>query len=315
MKELKLVAVIVGFLAVIVFAASAHAQDRVVIGDQEIPPNVVLAIEALRPVVQPPAKLAAPRIMIDVAYIFGTVAMSTAGNNNTSGENKWDVKGVNIEGRVRLTDIATLGYNQIHTDLTNGRGRYEDLTGVQTYALNLHVSGETNYRELYGSFKIPNSHDHSLVVGLAKNEVVDLSHFTNQSYSGIDPAGNPIFYYEQGLTRATRTHVGLVVGGEGNHDWSPLMVAYSGRYYPWLSRNDRQEFSIGGQKPFDNDTRSSGLVLAGSATWFVDQHHHAGLNGGVKYVRFHTTPLEEMFSPTADVQSYWTPTVGLHVQF
>lgn len=256
MKQLKIVAAVVAFLAIIVWAASASAQEP------------------------------APRLTVDINYganLIGHGFVSAFDYPNrptlTSGKS-YDDNGVGIAAKVAVTNIVSVESRYEHVSLRNAqfftddRERYQggNVPGLQTEPDFQAAGGSVNYWEVSGSFKLPKTHGHSLVAGVAKEKL-------NRDFFSSEIGGTDGAFYA-----IHASHVGLVVGGAGKQKLSNVTFDYAGRLYPRMARRDYQT-SGNGTYP-SPDSSSFGYEVRGTATWMFA--NHIGLTGGYEFRRMGT---------------------------
>ncbi|MBI2068954.1 MAG: hypothetical protein HYT67_02565 [Candidatus Yanofskybacteria bacterium] len=265
MKQLKIVAAVVSFLAIIVWAASSSAQERVT---------------------------------VDVNYVGGelmrSVRFPSAPGPNLRHGHKYVVNGIDIEAVASITEIVAvegryqrkvLGNARYFTDLdiSGFRGRHEEPDfGAD--------SQKTDYIEVAGSMRLPKTHGHSLLVGVARAT-------TEQRWRWEDPFGG-IYRH-----RNRSDYLGLVYGVEGTQGLGSLTFDYSARRYYHLMRkvNDAP-----------NRLPASGFELGGSATWAIAEHF--GVRGGYSFRRLHTEVGTTPFESQENNDDHG-PVVGIRLSF
>lgn len=267
MKETKIVAVIVGFLAAIVFAASAHAQDRVVIGDKEIPSLQFLADEALK--LGSPAKPAAPRVTIDMGIAGGQLknTISWPWDQSFKRSDNSDTRGVDLDATVRLTDSLNVGFHfkrdGLHNSTIRERHEYHHSDGKtvreQEWVNPGENMGTRQYKEVYATIAIPHSFGHSIIGGFAWDSINENQRYEDV-YGGITESGHQNAYR------------GVLVGGKGVQNFRALTADYAVRL----------DFTPLGLNSINGNLRSHMVEVSETAIWNFSPH--VGIGGGHEFV-------------------------------
>lgn len=254
MKKRRLV--LIGFSAIVIVATSAaiaHAQQS--------------------------------RVTIDAGYMLGDTPDTfhyPKKQGLTSGKS-YDTEGFSVTTQMRLTNVVSVSYRRERGTLSNAtffqRDRFDNkyVETDQEY-----VGGTTNYRELAGVFAMPRGY--SLLIGVAENSTRHHLQYEMPTYPNSDygPSSDQMQIVDVALEAR---HIGLVIGGSGQHRFHKLDVNYAGRWFPRLRRTDEYATSNYSDEG-DNKSRSSGWELSGSVAWPIARH--VALTGSGSWRRFQT---------------------------
>src|SRR3989344_4251045 len=192
------------------------------------------------------------RVGVEVVYAGGKLSdMCSYPLDRTLRPGKQpDTNGIAVNAEVRLTDIVSVGYRFEHLGLRHSQFVIESvLTNGEVQRMaepNPNAATSTvAYQEWFGSFKLPKTHSHALIVGLAKSSF-------EQEWSWREQGGI-------GKSKYGSSETGLVVGGQGRQTAGPLTFDYTGRLYPRLANTT-------GYKGMPSQFESVGLEIRGSAT-------------------------------------------------
>jgi len=235
------------------------------------------------------------RATIDVNYIgggFNSTFSYPHGMSMRSGK-KYNTDGIDVAAKVRVTDVVMVGYRYQHEVLRNAESFDRSVTnGVTNSCVKPdlgHNGGAVGYQEFFGSFALPKTHGHALVVGVA-HATLDRKFRWDTSIGVI-------------TSEYSDSYVGVVIGGEGKQKLGTVTFDYSARAYPHLNR------TIGNGS---GERSSSGYELRGTATWSVAKH--VGLTGGYE-VRRISTKIPDPDWPINENQTDKKFIVGLRLSF
>src|SRR3990167_8955992 len=134
--------------------------------------NRLLITLVLGFVLTPAIGHAQERVTIDIGYALGDLRVTREypeGRGLVNGE-KFASDGVDVSTKVRVTDIVGIGYRHEHAGLRNAMYMATKHMGDDRPYQDF-VDGKAQYRELYGSFVLPGTQGHSLIVGVASSSM------------------------------------------------------------------------------------------------------------------------------------------------
>lgn len=225
-----------------------------------------LVLVAIFIVVLPAFALAQDTLVVDINYFGGDHEKVFSYEPFLKDGGLYAVDGTNLSAKLRLGDDVAIGYRRERVDLTNAFNTIEGANYERRVTRDIVFhDGSAKYREFFGSFKLPKTHGHSLVLGVTKNTF-------NRSW-------------QYGSTKNNRedSFNGLVLGAEGQQKVGKLSFNYSGRWYPRLNEKVTSKVTSGSHIS-DEELPSSGYELRGTATWAVTKHF--GLTGGYEFRQF-----------------------------
>lgn len=245
-------------------------------------------------VMLPASALAQDTLVIDINCVVGEHEKSFVYEPFVKDGKMFDADGIDLAFRVKLGNTATVGYRRERVGLSNAFNTLEGANYERRITKDIVFhDGSAKYRELYGSFKLPKTHGHALLVGVTKNN------FTREWRGG------------SAKTSRKDSFAGLVLGGEGRQKAGKLSFDYSGRWYPRLNEKMTGK-TTGGVRISDEEFRSSGYELRGTATWTVTKHF--GLTGGYEFRRF-LTDRTGSWLPTSEEQTSKGFLIGTRLSF
>lgn len=276
MKQLKTTSLVIGFLTIIILvvaASSAHAQELVIIENGEVLQELNLP-EKTRETVK------APRVTVDIGYVGGDLVRSiqfpSAPRPNLNHGHEYIVNGIDIGVAANVTKVVTIVGRYQRKALSNAQNftdiQIGDLRGRHSEPDTSASGQKTDYIEVASRLKLPKTHGHSLLVGVART--------TTERHWRYEDVFGGIYGGED-----RDEYLGLVYGVEGAQKLRSLTFNYGVRsyYHLMLRENDAV-----------NKLPASGYELGGSVTWTI--HEHLGVRGGYEFRRLHTevgtTPFE-----------------------
>lgn len=270
MKQLKPTAFVVGFLTLIIWAASAstaHAQEP------------------------------ASRV-VDVGYIGGnltrTIEFPIAPGPNLGHGNTYVVNGIDIKATVNVTEAATIIGRYQRKALSNAQNftdvQIGDIRGRHSEPDTTANGQQMDYVEVAGSLKLPKTHGHSLLIGIART--------TTERHWRYEDVFGGVYGGED-----RDKYLGLVFGIVGTQKLRTLTFDYGVRsyYHLMLQENDAT-----------NKLPASGYELGGSVTWTIQKH--LGVKGGYEFRRLHTEVGTQPYNSTENVDDHG-PVIGIRLSF
>ncbi|OGM95941.1 MAG: hypothetical protein A2816_00540 [Candidatus Yanofskybacteria bacterium RIFCSPHIGHO2_01_FULL_39_44] len=257
-----------------------------------------------------------PRVVVDAGYALGNLRVTREypeGRGLVNGE-KLASDGLEISARVRATDIVTVGYRHEHTGLRNAMYMATKRMGEDQRYTDF-VDGKAQYRELYGSFTLPRTRGHALIVGVAGTSMeYDVEYQTLVFAPPLPGRGEREAEYlgTKNVNAWFRTsYFGLVVGGEGRQNLDELTFDYAARWQPRsLRKNDRE--SSEKENEYDAlDQTATGTELRGGVTWNFAEHVGLNVTGELQRLK---TPGENRYYIDEN-QTIKKVTVGIRLSF
>lgn len=263
-----------------------------------------------------------PRVVVDINYIGGEFisAFDYPQERTLESGKTYQANGIEVAAKVRITDVVSVGYRQEHSALRKAEffsnGRFEQNEPDQDFS-----GGAVNYQELFGSFALPKTRGHRLLVGIAKanlrRESVTVVMFTplpSIPTTRPMPPTVPQMFTVQSSIEAQQ--IAMLVGGEGSQRLGKVVFDYAGRLYPRMSRKDHwtsQEVGGGNMHGEDPDQSSVGWELRGTATWMLAKH--VGITGGYQIRRLRTEVAPDSSWPINENQTTASVVVGTRLSF
>ncbi len=271
--------------------------------------SLLIALAFIAALLVPALGRAQERVTIDVNDVGGGFisAFDYPKETTLSSGKTYDTNGIGIATKVAVTDIVSVEGRYEHVGLRNAQFFTEDrsshggrrgIMGRQTEPDQQAVGGVVGYWELSGSFKLPKTHGHSLLAGIA-NTKLDRDFLSSE-------VGDGTFSYA-----LHASHIGFVLGGGGKQRVGNITFDYSTRLYPRMSRKD-SESSDGMSWP-SPDSSSFGYEVRATATWMIAKH--IGLTGGYEFRRLRTNESPNSSWPINENQDSKLVLVGLRIGF
>lgn len=230
------------------------------------------------------------RVTVDVNYVGGNFEsrFDYPKEKDLLSGKKYQTEGVRIEATVNILENVAVEYRYERDGLRNAEfftrsnnRKSESESDTES------TGGIVGYQEVSGSFRIPKSYGHALIIGVAKTR------FDRTWHSEL--AGG----YDYSLHNS---HVGFVAGGSGRQRLGAVTFDYTGRFYPRLTRHDGNSISS-----------SHGYELRGTVAWM--QSRHVGIISGYQIRQLRTEVPPDGFWPINEWQTDKKFLVGTRISF
>ncbi len=292
--------------------------------------SLTIALVAACTLLVPSLTHAQERVTVDVNYIGGWFVSGFDYPHKPAliTGKSYDANGVEVSAKVAITDVISVNGRYEHVGLRNAQffiddhERYQggNVPGLQTEPDLQAIGGSVNYWELSGSFKLPKTRGHSLIVGVAKANLRRESSVTYTlpplpSVPTSRPMPPTIFPPITVNSSLEAQQIAMLVGGEGSQRLRDVTFNYAGRVYPRMYRKDGwSSREVGGRnmKGEGPDQSSVGWELRVMATWAIVKH--VGLTGGYEFRRLRTE-VPNGFWPINENQDSKLVLVGLRIGF